>query len=240
MKRSLLMISGIGLGVGLVYALQQDRTASRRALTRLRRYAPRHGMEQWIDSARGTIQRQARTLLPRPWHQHSSYALSAHPQMHWSAMVTGLVIVGSLVLGAGLMYVLDPYTGRQRRARFQQASASSWRRFTSTLGQSGRHLRNTMRGTLSETRQYVQSTQTPDDDVLVARVRSQIGHVISHPGAIDVNAHQGRVTLSGPVPADEVDKLLSTVRGVMGVHEVVNQLEVHAQTDHISGLQGNR
>ena len=66
----------------------------------------------------------------------------------------------------------------------------------------------------------------PDDAVLVARVRAQIGDVVSQPGAINVTAHQGHVTLSGPVPADEVDKLLATVETVRGVTEVVNRLIV--------------
>jgi osmotically-inducible protein OsmY len=77
----------------------------------------------------------------------------------------------------------------------------------------------------------------PADNVLAARVRAQIGHVVSNAGAIDVTAHQGRVTLSGPIPANEEKKLLSTVESVPGVTEVVNQLEVHQDATSISGLQ---
>jgi hypothetical protein len=238
MKRNLFILSGIGLGAGLAYTLYQDRQAYRRALTHVTSYTPPRGMARWLDSTRGTVQQQARELLPRPRHQRSFYALPAVPQMRRADMVTGLVIIGSLALGAGLMYVLDPDRGRQRRGRFLQAGASSWRRLRSTLRQTSRHLGNRTRGVLSETRRQVRSTETPDDDVLIARVRSQIGHVISHSGAIGVDAHQGRVTLHGSVPADEVDKLLKTVAGVLGVHDVVNQLEIQAQTDNVSGLQG--
>jgi hypothetical protein len=53
-----------------------------------------------------------------------------------------------------------------------------------------------------------------------------------------VTAHQGRVTLSGPVLANEVTGLLSSVSAVQGVTQVENQLEVPAYPGHISGLQG--
>ena len=39
----------------------------------------------------------------------------------------------------------------------------------------------------------------------MARVRAQIGHVVSQAGAIDVTAYQGRVTLSGSIAAHEVE-----------------------------------
>ena len=51
----------------------------------------------------------------------------------------------------------------------------------------------------------------------MARVRAQIGHVVSQAGAVDVTAHQGRVILSGSIAAHEVEKLLSAVASVAGV-----------------------
>jgi hypothetical protein len=39
------------------------------------------------------------------------------------------------------------------------------------------------------------------DAVLAERVRTELGRLVSHPGAIIVTATQGRVTLSGAVPA---------------------------------------
>jgi osmotically-inducible protein OsmY len=65
-----------------------------------------------------------------------------------------------------------------------------------------------------------------------------MGHVLTHPGAIGVTAVHGRVSLSGPVPSDEVNQLLKTVGSIRGVTDLVNQLEVHEETEHISGLQG--
>lgn len=48
----------------------------------------------------------------------------------------------------------------------------------------------------------------PEDIVLVARVRAQIGPVVSQAGTIDMTAHQGRVTLSGSIATHKAEKLL--------------------------------
>lgn len=52
--------------------------------------------------------------------------------------------------------------------------------------------------------------------------------------SVRVTAHQGRVTLSGPISPSAADKLLAPVASVAGVTEVVNRLEIHSE--HISGL----
>jgi hypothetical protein len=61
---------------------------------------------------------------------------------------------------------------------------------------------------------------------------------VSHPGAIDVTAKSGRVTLSGPVFEAEVEQLVTGVRDVAGVTGVDNHLEPHADAGNISALQG--
>ena len=58
-------------------------------------------------------------------------------------------------------------------------------------------------------------------------MRSRIGRVVSHPHAIRVTARAGRVTLRGPILAEEVDELLACVSAVQGVTGVENWLEVH-------------
>jgi uncharacterized membrane protein len=76
------------------------------------------------------------------------------------------------------------------------------------------------------------------DDVIVARVRSAIGRWVTHPGSIAVAAHDGRVTLDGPVLASEANSLLSAVVRVRGVREVENRLSLHDHPGAIPGLQG--
>ena len=48
----------------------------------------------------------------------------------------------------------------------------------------------------------------------------------------------GRVTLRGPVLADDLDRLVRRVRGVPGVREVVDQLDVHDEPGGVAGLLG--
>jgi len=79
---------------------------------------------------------------------------------------------------------------------------------------------------------------TPPDRVLEERVRSRIGHVVSHPGSIEVCAHGGRVTLAGPILAAEVDDLVNEVSEVRGVIEIVDDLDIDEEPDNVLGLQG--
>jgi uncharacterized membrane protein len=62
--------------------------------------------------------------------------------------------------------------------------------------------------------------------------------VVSHPSAITVTVSDGRVVLSGHILADEVDTLISRVRGVRGVSEVRNELEIHPTAENVPALQG--
>jgi osmotically-inducible protein OsmY len=150
---------------------------------------------------------------------------------------TGLLILGGIGLGLGLMYLLDPTIGRRQRALVRDRARSYWHRTEDLLSKTARNTQSRARGVVSGARQRLRGADIPADAVLEARVRAHIGHVISHPGAIGVAAHQGCVSLSGPIPANEVEKLLATVESVSGVTEVVNQLEVPQDATHISGLQ---
>lgn len=69
-------------------------------------------------------------------------------------------------------------------------------------------------------------------------MRAKIGRVVSHPRAIQVLADRGRVTLSGPILAGEVDDLLAAVASVRGVVDVENRLQVHPTADNVPALQG--
>lgn len=253
MNRTLLLLGGFGLGAGLVYALGLDRGERRRALAR----APRQVARRWRDdlfpsrhalshTARGLSQ-TTRSLGHRSRHilaRTRAPLLSERARRELQPiragqmdLSQGLLMLGWLGLGLGLMYLFDPSTGKRRRALARDKAQSYWHSTGDVIRKKARDTQNRARGTMAEVRQRLKGTDVPADAVLVARVRAQIGHVVSHAGAIGVNAHHGRISLSGPIPADEVEKLLSTVESVPGVTEVVNQLEVHTDTSHISGLQ---
>jgi hypothetical protein len=79
---------------------------------------------------------------------------------------------------------------------------------------------------------------TPSDTVLVERVRARLGRLVSHPGAIDVAASGGVVTLKGPVFEAEVEQLMKGLQPVPGVKAIDNRLEAHRDATHVSALQG--
>ena len=101
----------------------------------------------------------------------------------------------------------------------------------------GADLVNRAQGAVAETQARL-GGEAVTDEVLAERVRSALGRVVSHPGALEVAAHGGRVTLRGPILAREVDEVLATVASGRGVTGVENRLDVHERPGAVPGLQG--
>ena len=150
---------------------------------------------------------------------------------------TGLVLLGGIGLGAALMYMLDPDRGSRRRALVKDKLTSAATRTPDAFGATSRDLTNRARRLAASVKSVFTSSDDAPDEVIVQRVRSKIGRVVSHPSSIEVTADGGRVTLSGPVLASETDELLSIVSKVRGVKDVENRLEVHEQVGNVPGLQ---
>lgn len=144
-----------------------------------------------------------------------------------------------VALGAGLMYLLDPNSGRRRRAMARDQLVHTMHDLGDVVETGARDLGNRARGLIAETGARLRGEEV-DDQVLTERVRSGIGRVVSHPHAIDVEARDGVITLSGPVLRHEVDRLLSEVRSVRGVRDVEQRLEIHDRPENVSALQGGR
>ncbi|HET8548187.1 MAG TPA: SRPBCC family protein [Bryobacteraceae bacterium] len=152
-------------------------------------------------------------------------------------MIRPVSLLGGAGVGAGLMYLLDPDRGRRRRAITRDKAKSVVRQSSDALSKAARDLGNRALGTASVVRTNWSGEQV-DDDVLAARVRTQLGRAVSHPGAIEVSAEQGSVTLGGSVLRHELDPLLSAISSVPGVHEIRNELAVHKGARDIPELQG--
>src|SRR5688572_16692580 len=140
---------------------------------------------------------------------------------------------------ATAMYLLDPASGRRRRARLQQTLDSGASRLQDGLRVAARDMSYRMQGVVAETAHAFES-QDASDEVLKERVRSRLGRVVSHPGAIDVQAVDGVVTLSGPILLREHEETVHQIRSVRGVREVDDQLRVHESATGVSSLQGGR
>ena len=142
-----------------------------------------------------------------------------------------------LGIGLGLMYILDPDRGRRRRALARDKVSRSAHVTADKFGATRRDLSQRARGVAARVRGSF-SHEDVGDEVLVERVRAQLGRLVSHPRAIEVSAESGRVTLSGPILRSEVADLINGVESVRGVREVVNALHEHESADNVPALQG--
>ncbi|HZA55554.1 MAG TPA: BON domain-containing protein [Candidatus Udaeobacter sp.] len=153
-------------------------------------------------------------------------------------MNTLLALITGTGLGSLAMYVLDPLAGKRRRALARDQLIRLQTKAKEAAAVTARDLKNRTWGTLAEGRTAIFG-ETVDDAVLAERVRSKLGFLVRYPSHIDVQASAGRVTLSGPVLADEVQQLTRGVAAVRAVRDVENRLEVHEKADEVPGFQGN-
>jgi hypothetical protein len=135
-----------------------------------------------------------------------------------------------LGLGAAGSALLDPRLGSARRAVLRDKLRSRGRELAVHLRGRIRDAGSRVRGALREARARLAERDVPDD-ILVERVRAQIGRPVSHPRAIEVSAQRGCVELCGSISARELSRLLSRVRRVRGVKQVIDHLEVRDGPD---------
>jgi hypothetical protein len=140
-------------------------------------------------------------------------------------------------LGAGLMYYFDPDRGRSRRARARDRVRHALKAIDHEIDVTARDLSNRAHGLVARGRSLLADGRA-FDSVIVARVRSRLGHVIAHPHAVEVTSCGGRVLLSGPVLACERRRLLSAVAAVPGVAGVEDRLQVYQRPGDHPALQG--
>jgi uncharacterized membrane protein len=79
---------------------------------------------------------------------------------------------------------------------------------------------------------------TVDDHILEQRVRAELGHVCSHPGAVEVSCQGGIVTVVGPVLGAEHRTVVRRLSRVRGVQQVEDRLEEHQPAERLPALQG--
>jgi osmotically-inducible protein OsmY len=145
-------------------------------------------------------------------------------------------LVGAGV-GAALMYFFDPDRGKRRRALVRDKVEAAGNKASDYAEKMGRDIRNRAYGMVAETKALFRQEEVTDD-VLADRVRAKLGRYPLHIGAIEVSAHDGVITLSGPILADELATVMRATRFVRGVKEINNQLAVHHQGGADQSLQG--
>jgi osmotically-inducible protein OsmY len=135
-----------------------------------------------------------------------------------------LAMLASMGIGAALMYFLDPVSGRRRRWQVADQIASAGRSVGDATGSAMDAAVSRTRGYLARARQLVMRQPDVDDATLIERVRVALARVIADSHALEVRAHEGAVTLKGPVRADQIEEIVGCVERVEGVCEVDNRL----------------
>jgi osmotically-inducible protein OsmY len=150
----------------------------------------------------------------------------------WSAFGPAFGL-GALAGAAGAL-LLDPRRGGARRAWLRDKVASYARRGKEETERRARDMAQRAEGRRYELEHA--DEQVPDD-LLVERVRAQLGKRVQQAHAIRVEASAGRVTLSGRILRHEVGGLIDVVKQVRGVHAIEDHLEVHDQPGNRPNLQ---
>lgn len=143
----------------------------------------------------------------------------------------------AFVAGALAMYMLDPQRGARRRAMVGDQLTKLRNKSMDAVNARTRDMQNRAEGAAAEMQGRMHEGPVSDEQ-LIERVRAELGHVNSHAGAIGVMAQDGRVTLRGPVLAQDLGPTLQGVAAVRGVKAVDNQMDVHETAGNVPGLQG--
>jgi hypothetical protein len=134
-------------------------------------------------------------------------------------------VAAAFAAGALAMYYLDSTMGRRRRALARDKLAGVSHDAADFVEGKSRRLADRAKGVMATgSLDRVSSTEPRDDAQLRERVRSRMGHLVSHPRAIEVSVEDGVVRLSGQVLAAELDAMLSQLTHMPGVRKVHNAL----------------
>jgi osmotically-inducible protein OsmY len=143
-------------------------------------------------------------------------------------------LVLGMALGAGITYLLDPDRGTRRRALVRDKLVHAGHELEVTARSTARHARNKVKGLAHEAKAELTEREV-EDRVLEERVRSEVGRDLSNTGQFEVSADQGHVTLSGAVPAEDIQDVVRSAKSVRGVEAVDNRLEAQTRSEENRG-----
>ena len=123
------LLGGLSLGMGLMYLMDPEKGEGRRDVVRehLVDYGRQTG--DLLDDTRRTLGQQARAVLAKPrlpFRHQPRLGERLRAQAEEMDLPLGLWLLGGVGLGAGLVYLLEPQGGPQRRAWLREKARAYW------------------------------------------------------------------------------------------------------------------
>ena len=140
-------------------------------------------------------------------------------------MKTVFRLAAAFAAGAAVMYFMDPVAGRRRRALRRDQGVAARHQVENLVRAKSRRVMHQLQGTAARARARL-SHSPLDDELLLARIHSRLGHLLEHPRAVEVAVLDGNVVLTGRATAAEIEHLNDAVARMRGVAEVDNRLWV--------------
>ncbi len=153
---------------------------------------------------------------------------------------SGWVWLFGAATGVAAMYYLDPRSGRRRRAMLRDKFVHVRHVADETVDRLSTEASNRTKGAVARTQRRILPEGPVEDERLQARVRSALGRLTRHPRAIEVEAHEGFVTLKGEILAEELGDVITGTRRVLGVKHVESLLNAVHDPSGVPSLQGGR
>ena len=150
-------------------------------------------------------------------------------------------VLGGAAAGARLMYLLDPDRGRSRRARLRDRIGGGIHFLQRHANKQARNLGHHLIGGLHEIRSFIRDRASHiDEDILLDRVRAQLGRDVQHMRMLELSLKNGRVVVEGPVMHGETEKIRKKLRKIRGVRDCDVRVEEigHQEMQRISGQRG--
>jgi hypothetical protein len=147
---------------------------------------------------------------------------------HMGALTTLGRVVMAFAAGALVMYLLDPATGRRRRALMRDRGMSAGYDAQRFLRGKSKRAADHLRGVAARTRASL-SNEPIDDELLHDRIRAKLGRLVEHPHAVEVHVHDGWVQLKGVIAQEEFESLIATVSSMRGVRNLESLLRTSSE-----------
>jgi hypothetical protein len=135
-------------------------------------------------------------------------------------------LLGGLAIGASLMYLLDPHRGISRREHLRTHLFSRLRKVGEEIDGRIRDVRKRVLAMpLHRVAQLSLVPHQPVPDWVIAeRTRLETWCTLAHPDSVNISVRNGRVTLWGPVLADEPERLHARLLKIPGLRHLELQL----------------